>query len=131
MRKGTLSIAVAACLMALSAGTAKAETKPEGNEIRVVNRHATTVRVYVQDANGGRHLLGRVAASDFKVMTVPEAISAMGDVQIKVYPVAPFDALTVGVDGVKSRDITLQGSTAVNMYVECDLQSSTLEIAKG
>lgn len=135
MRKGTLGVAMAACLMAFNAGTAKAETKPEaksGNEIRVVNRHATTVRVYVQDANGGRHSLGRVAASDFKVMTVPAEISAMGNVQIKVYPVAPFEALTLaGVDGIQSRGIALDGKDALNMFVECDLQRSTVEIAKG
>jgi len=132
-RMGALSVAVAACMAALSAGTAEAATAAPAadHEIRVVNRHATTVRVYVQDADGGLHMLGRVAASDFKVMQLPAQFTSMGKVQIKVFPVMPFDALTMRVDGVQSRGIALDGKDAVNLYVECDLQRSTLEIANG
>jgi hypothetical protein len=132
-RMGALSVAVAACLATLTAGTAEATTAAPAvdHEIRVVNRHATTVRVYVQDANGGLHMLGRVAASDFKVMKVPAKIAGMGKVQIKVFPAAPFEALTMGADGVQSRGFALDGRDAVNLYVECDLQRSTLEIANG
>ena len=134
MTKGTLSVALAACLVAFNAGTAKAETEPVApadHEIRVVNRHATTVRVYVQDANGGLYLLGKVGASDFKIMTVPAKLAAMGAVQIKVYPVAPFEALSRGVDGIQSRNIELRDYDALNMYVECDLHRSVVEIARG
>ena len=132
-RMGALSVAMAACMATLAAGTVEAATVAPAadHEIRVVNRHATTVRVYVQDANGGLHMLGRVAASDFKVMKVPAEIAAMGKVEIKVFPVVPFQALTMGVDGVQSRGIALDGKDAVNLYVECDLQRSTLEIANG
>ena len=135
MRMGALSVVAAACMVALSAGTAKAETDSAApandHEIRVVNHHATTVRVYVQDADGGLHMLGRVGASDFKVLKVPAAITSLGQVQIKVFPVTPFDALTQAVDGIQSRGIALGGKDAVNMFVECDLKSSTVEIAKG
>ena len=132
MRMGALSVAAAACMMAVSAGAAKADTSAPASdhEIRVVNHHATTVRVYVQDANGGLHMLGRVGASDFKVLKVPAAVSELGQVQIKVFPVSPFDALTQAVDGIKSRGIALNGKDAVNMFVECDLEASTVEIAK-
>ena len=131
-RMGALSVAAAACMVALSAGPAKADnTAPTGDhEIRVVNHHATTVRVYVQDANGGTHMLGRVGASDFKVMKVPAAIAELGQVQIKVFPVSPFEALTQAVDGIQSRGIALSGKTAVNLFVECDLKHSSVEIAK-
>ena len=135
MRMGALSMVAAACMVALSAGTARAETDSAApandHELRVVNHHATTVRVYVQDANGGLHLLGKVGASDFKVLKVPAGVTSLGQVQIKVFPVSPFDALTQAVDGVQSRGIALDGRDALNMFVECDLSRSTVEIANG
>jgi len=134
MRKGTLSVALAVCLAALNAGTASAQTQsaaPADHELRVVNGYGTTVRVYVQDAKGGLYMLGRVAASDFKIMKVPAALTAKGMVHIEVYPVPPFEALTPATDGIATRSIELNGRDAVNMYVEPDLLRSVVEIANG
>jgi hypothetical protein len=134
MRKGTLSVVVAACLMAVNAGTAMAETEPSAppdHEVRVVNRYGTTVLVYVKDADGGVYLLGRVAASDFKVMKVPAKLTVKGAVEIEVYPVAPFETLMRGADGIESHRIRMSGHDALNMYVECDLLHSTVEIVRG
>ena len=134
MRKGTLSVALAVCLAALNAGTAGAQTQsgaPADHELRVVNGYGTTVRVYVQDADGGLHMLGRVAAADFKILKVPAALTAKGMVQIEVYPIPPFEALTPATDGIETRRIELNGATAVNMYVESELLRSVVEIANG
>jgi hypothetical protein len=131
MRKGTLSIALAACMVALNAGAAMAAEPPQGHEVRVVNRNARMVRVYVQDANGGLHMLGRVAASDFQILKVPAEVTAMGDVQIKVFPIDGFQSLAGGEDGIQTRGINLDGRDAVNLFVENDLGRSLVEIAKG
>jgi hypothetical protein len=134
MRKGTLSVALAACLAAFNVGAVSAQTPagaPVDHEIRVVNGYGTTVRVYVRDVDGGVYMLGRVAASDFKIMKVPAALTAKGTVHIEVYPVPPFEALTRATDGIATRSIELTGSSAVNMYVESDLLRSVVEIAKG
>lgn len=135
MRKGTLSVALAACLVAFSAGAVSAETDPGApaadHELRVVNRYGATVSVYVQDADGALHMLGRVGASDFKILKVPEAITAKGRVHIEVYPVAPFESLIPEADGIVSGGFELDGSAAANMYVECDLLRSVVEIPKG
>lgn len=134
MRKGTLGIALAVCLTALSAGTASAQTQAAAtadHELRVVNGYGTTVRVYVQDADGGLYMLGRVAAADFKILKVPAALTAKGMVHIEVYPIPPFEALTPATDGITTRSIELNGATAVNMYVKSDLLRSVVEIANG
>lgn len=134
MKNGTLSVALAACLVAFSAGAARAETTadaPADHEIRVVNRNATTVRVYVQDAKGCIRLLGMVAPSDFKVMKVPEAVSDKGQMRIEVYPVAPVGALTHATDGVATQRMELNGKDAVNVYLEFNLLRSVVEIVKG
>ena len=135
MRKGTLGVALAVCLTALNAGIASAQTRSAAtaadHELRVVNGYGTTVRVYVQDADGGLHMLGRVAAADFKILKVPAALTAKGMVQIEVYPIPPFEALTPATDGIETRRIELNGATAVNMYVESELLRSVVEIANG
>lgn len=76
MKKGTLHVALAAAIMGLGATSAKAETPaagPSNNtvELRVINNNASTVRVYVMDASGRLHRLGRVSSSDFKILQIP------------------------------------------------------------
>ena len=136
MKKGTLHIAVAAAaLLGLGATSVKAETPvvgPSNNtvELRVVNHHAASVNVFVRDAEGILHRMGKVARSDFGVMQIPGDIAAKGDVQIRVVPEAPVGSLAGGADGIETRDIQLKLGDAVNMFVETELTASPVEIQK-
>jgi hypothetical protein len=136
MRKGTLHVAVAATLLGLGATSAKAETPVAGPgnntvELRVVNNSTTAVRVYVMDANGKLHGLGRVWTDDFRVLEISGDIAAKGDVQIRVFPDQPVGSLQGEADGVESGSLSLKLGDAVNLYVESRINQSQVEIAKG
>jgi hypothetical protein len=136
MMKGTLHVALAAALLGLGATSAKAETPvagPANNtiDLRVVNNNASMVRVYVVDASGKLHQLGRVSRSDFKILEIPGALIAKGDVQIKVFPDEPVWSLQGGADGIRTRSLSLKLGDAVNLFLETNLDQSVVEIAKG
>lgn len=134
MKKGTLRIAVATAFLALGAASVNAETKPgpanNTLEIRLINNNASTVKVYVRDAKGRMHQLGRVAPSDFKILEVTKAITDMGSFEIKVYPSEPVWSLQGAADGVKTRELDLGMGDAVNFWVETEITDSMVEIIK-
>ena len=135
MRKGTLVAAVTVALLGLGATSAKAEPPvlgPANNtvDLRVVNNHASPVTVYVQDAKGRPHYLGRVATSDFKILEIPGNIAAMGDVKIQVYPWEPAWSLLGEAAGVATQQIPLRIGDALNVFVETDLLKTQIEIEK-
>ena len=137
MRKGTLVAAVAAAaLMGVGATSAKAEPAvlgPANNtvDLRVVNHHASPVTVYVQDANGRPHYLGRIGSSDFKILEIPGAITARGDVRIELHPSGPAGSLLGEPAGVKTAEIPLRIGDAVNVYVQPSLLQTKVELEKG
>ena len=135
MRKGTLVTAVAAALLGLGATSAKAEPPvlgPANNtvDLRVVNNHASPVTVYVQDARGRPHYLGRVGSSDFKILEIPGRFTAMGDVKIQVFPWEPAWSLLGEAAGVATNGLPLKLGDAVNVFVETDLAMTQVEIEK-
>ena len=135
MRKGTLVAAVAAALLGLGATSAKAEPPvlgPSNNtvDLRVVNNHASPITVYVQDAKGRPHYLGRVGTSDFKILEIPGNIAAMGDVKIQVYPWEPSWSLLGESAGVVTRNLPLKIGDAVNVFVENNLLNTQIELEK-
>ena len=131
MKTGMLRIAMAAALMAGSTGALKAEG-PANNtlEVRVINNNASVVRVYVQDAKGRLHQLGRVGRADFKIMEVPKAIADMGAFQIRVFPSEPVWSLMGDDHGVRTNALSLKLGDAVNFWVETDMAASKLEVIK-
>lgn len=137
MKKGTLVAAVAAvALMGVGATSAKAEPPvlgPTNNtvDLRVVNHHASTITVYVKDAKGRPHYLGRIGMADFKILEIPGAIAAMGDVKIEVHPSEPAGSLLGEPTGVQTAEIPLRIGDAVNVYVEPSLLQTKVEIEKG
>ncbi|NJD18030.1 MAG: hypothetical protein FIA95_01910 [Gemmatimonadetes bacterium] len=136
MRKGTLVAAVAAALLGVGATSAMAEPPVRGPanntvDLRVVNNHPSPVTVYVQDAKGRPHYLGRIGSSDFKVLEIPGAIAAMGDVAIEVFPSEPAWSLLGESAGVKTNKIPLRIGDAVNIFIETSLLSTQVEIEKG
>jgi hypothetical protein len=134
MRKGTLVAAVTVALLGLGATSANAEPVmgPANNtvDLRVVNNHASPVTVYVQDAKGRPHYLGRVATSDFKVLEIPGDIAAMGDVKIQVYPWEPAWSLLGESAGVATKLLPLRIGDAVNIFVETNLLATQVELEK-
>jgi len=135
MRKGTLVAAVTvALLQGLGATSANAEPVmgPANNtvDLRVVNNHASPVTVYVQDARGRPHYLGRVATSDFKILEIPGDIAAMGDVKIQVYPWEPAWSLLGESAGVATKLLPLRIGDAVNIFVETNLLATQVELEK-
>lgn len=137
MKKGTLQVAVAvAALMGMGAATVKAETPvagPSNNtvEIRVINHNAALVRVFVQDAKGGTHELGRVAGSDFGILEIPGALVAEGAVTIRVYPSEPVWSLLGDQDGIRTKAMSLKLGDAVNIFLEPRLDRSQVEVQRG
>lgn len=136
MRKGTLVAAVATALLgpgATSVEAAPPALGPSTNtvEVRVVNNHASRVLVYVQDARGRLHSLGRVAPDDFKILQIPGKIAARGEVQIRIFPSEPAWSLMGEGAGVATHHLSLKLGDAVNVFVETDLLDTQVEIEKG
>ena len=135
-RKGTLVAAVAAALLGVGATSVKAEPPVRGPanntvDLRVVNNHPSPVTVYVKDANGRSHYMGRIASDDFKILEIPGAIAAKGDVSIEVFPSEPAWSLLGESAGVKTNTIPLRIGDAVNVFVETSLLNTQVEIEKG
>jgi hypothetical protein len=136
MRKGTLVAAVAVALVGLGATSVKAEPPVRGPanntvDLRVVNNHASPVTVYVKDTRGRAHYLGRVSPSDFKILEIPGAITAKGEVQIEVYPSEPAWSLLGEAAGITTQKLPLKLGDALNVFVEVNLLSTQVEVEKG
>lgn len=136
MRKGMMVVACAATLLGMGAGQAGAATPvrgPSNNtvDLRVVNKHATPVVVYVQDAKGRTHYLGRVSPADFKILEIPGALAAMGDLRIDIFPRVPVGSLLGDPDGVRTEGFTVKLGDAINVFVETNLLRSQVEFERG
>jgi hypothetical protein len=99
-----------------------------GREIVVVNDYTSTVRVFVQDADGTVHNLGRVVRGEVKQFTAPTEILERGNFRVRIHPVmrASWDGHT----NIKTRSITVTDDEQVIMWLTADLEESTLEVVK-
>ncbi len=136
MMKGMCRVALMMGMVAFSAASAEAAQlngpgDDAGHEVRVVNNYQSPVRVYVQDANGRMHLIGRVARGKFKVLEVSAEIADMGDVRLKVYPSQPVWSLVGNNNGIKTKVLSLQDGDAITMWLETDLSKSMIEVQQG
>ena len=134
--KGMYRVALMMGLVAFSAASAEAaEINGSGDEadheVRVVNNFQSPVRVYVQDANGRLHLLGRVARGKFKVLEVSSEIAEMGKLRLKIYPNEPVWSLFASSIGIKTRELHLQDGDAITVWLETDLTQSMIEVQRG
>jgi hypothetical protein len=126
-------MAMATAFLALGASSAKAEMSgPESNtlEIRLLNNHSSAVRVYVEDTFGRTRSLGWVNRSDFKVLTLPEGITDLGAVQIKIFPDELVWSPTAAPDGIRTMPLNLKAGDVVNFWVETALTDSYLQIVR-
>lgn len=102
-----------------------------GHELRVVNNHMTEVRVFVTDAAGRTHHLGRVRRGQYKVLNVSADIAAKGPVQVKFFPADPAWSPMTTDRGIQTSDIDLADGQAVHAFLEAELTGSVVEIASG
>jgi len=99
-------------------------------EIYVVNNHLVDVRVYVEDAEGKLHNLGRIARGTLRNIQVP-AECAGGDYRIKIYPTAPVWSPVSDEYGVKTNPLNNERDRQVTVWLEADLTQSLVEIDRG
>jgi hypothetical protein len=133
--KGMYRVALMMGLVASSAASVEAAvidgTPDATHEIRVVNNYVSPVRVYVQDAQGRLHQLGRVGRGRFKVLKVSNEIAELGDFRLKIYPSEPIGSLVGDDDGIKTRELALEAGEAINLWLETDLTQSMVQVEKG
>jgi len=126
-------LAVAALLTAgvqpASATPARGVDSPRGHAIRVMNNSATAVHVFVQDARGRVHDLGRVASDARETLMAPTELA--GPFKIEVRPVAPVWAPWTSPEGIGTHALNLPDGATVNFWVETDLRNSRIEIPRG
>ena len=126
--KGTFRVLVAIAALAAGVSTAEAtETTPDTHEIRVINDYATPVEVYLEDAKGNLHALGRVADAEFKVLEVADDVVAMGDFHLKIYPEARMGTMVDATSGIRSVELRLDHGDAVNVWLGTELARSQIE----
>ena len=128
-----LRLTMAASALFLGAAPASATTtgpdEVEGHEVRVVNNSLAAVRVFVEDADGRIHNIGRVRRGQYKVLSVANEIAARGPVQVKFVPSDPEGASLGTDEAIRTNDLTLADGQALNAFLEADLTRSVLELA--
>lgn len=108
-----------------------ASSAAAGHELRVVNNHMTSVRVFVTDAEGRLHHLGQVRRGQYKVLNLPADITAKGSVRVQFLPADRTWSSIAGDDGIVTSAIELGDGQAVHAFLEAELAGSEVEIANG
>lgn len=103
---------------------------PPVNGIHVMNNYQAMVRVYVEDADGRLHRLGRVHQGELKEFAIPADLADEA-VSVKIFPSQPAWALQQDDYGVKTNPLDLEGLSHVTIWVEPDLSKSVVELARG
>ena len=132
--RGVLGSCAVAALLTVGAQAAWAapavgDDGPAGHAIRVMNNSASAIQVYLKDARGHMHDLGRVATDGRETFTAPTGLA--GPFQIEVRPVAPVAAPWTSPDGVGTHVLNVPDGTRVDLWVEMDLKKSRVEIPRG
>lgn len=129
----SLGAAPASALSTGGTATGPAVSGPDavGHELRVVNNHLTEIRVFVTDAAGRTHHLGRVRRGQYKVLNVAADIAAKGPVQVKFFPADPAWSPMAHDGGIETSAIDLGDGQAVHAFLEAELTGSVVEIANG
>jgi len=133
MGRGTFWVAAAAAAMlGVDAGpTAALNHEAEGPlGVRVINNNASPVEVWVEDGHGRQRRLGRVAASDVRLLAVPEEAVATGQVQVKVYTDQPVWSNAGDQFGVRTRTLDPDELEVIQFWVEPNLERSQVALVR-
>jgi hypothetical protein len=133
MGRGTFwAAAAAAVMLAVHAGPATAlDDGPTGAlGVRVINNNASPVEVWVEDGHGRLRRLGRVAASEVRLLAVPEKALATGRLQVKVYTDEPVWSNAGDQFGVRTRTLDPAELEVIQFWVEPNLERSQVELVR-
>jgi hypothetical protein len=103
---------------------------PPFNGIHVMNNYQGMVRVYVEDAAGRLHRLGRVQKGELREFEIPTAVADQ-EFRVKIFPSQPAWALQQDDYGVKTNPLDVELLSHVMIWVEPDLSKSVVELARG
>ena len=135
MGRKMLGIMLAGSLLVVGATSADAMPLNDADgatlEVRVINNHAASVRVFVEDAKGRVHTLGTVRPAEYSAIEVPGELTALGDVKIKVFPAAPAWTSVPADSGVRTQALDADDFEAIQFWVEPDLRRSQVELVRG
>ncbi|MDH3423439.1 MAG: hypothetical protein OEN00_10645, partial [Gemmatimonadota bacterium] len=95
----------------------------------VMNNYLTDVRVYIEDANGHLHNMGRLARGSLASFPVPDELG-VGEFRVKIYPAAAAGSLISEDYGVKTSPLVSARDQQVRVWLEADLAESIVEIAR-
>ena len=102
----------------------------EGPEVRVVNNHGYRIQLVLVDAEGTHRTLGSVASRQAKVFTLDPALAGNGPVRVKVVLDEPAWSPANADVAVRSGDLQLDADSAVYVWIETDLESTSIEIVQ-
>ena len=98
-------------------------------QVLVMNNYLTDVRIFIEDAQGKLHNMGRLARGSLADFTVPEDI-ASETFRVKVFPAPMPGSSLAGDDGVKTNELHSPQDQQVRMWLESDLPNSIVEVAR-
>ena len=131
-KKGMFQVFAAVAVLALLVNTGEAAANPTGShEIRVINDYATPVEVYLEDAQGKLHELGRVDDADFQVLALDKELAALGEFRLKIFPVARMGTMVDASAGIASVELAVDEGDAVNVWLGEELTRSQIEVTRG
>ena len=132
--KTMFRVALTAVLVAGSVASADAaETQGPDEmttEVHVVNNHLVPVRVYMEDAEGKLHRLGRVARGGVASYEISDEF-ASADFRIKVFPTSAAWSPVSDDYGVKTNPLNVERDRQVTVWLETELDQSMVEIDRG
>lgn len=131
----TLRVALLMGLMTMSAVSVEAKEvhSPDDEmttQVLVINNSVTDVRVYIEDADGRLHNMGRLTRGSLTGFDVPRELTR-GEFRVKVYPAAMPGSRFADGEGVKTNPLSTERDRQVRVWLEADLPSSIVEIARG
>lgn len=133
MRK-MIRVALVAGMMMMSVASVEAREvhSPDdemATQVLVMNNYLTDVRVYIEDSKGRLHHMARLARGSVANFEVPSEL-AEGEFRVKVFPAAMPGTRLADDKGVKTNPLTAGRDHQVRVWLEADLPSSIVEIAR-
>ncbi len=96
------------------------------SDIVVVNDYTTAVRVYVEDAEGSVHRLGRVGRGKVRQFETPADVLERGSFRVRIRPIDPY--LGPNRVNIKTKVLNVRENEQVIMWLKTDLRETAVEI---
>lgn len=123
-----MGLVLATSTTALAADTV-AQPDDGGPQVYVMNNHRSDVRVYAEDTDGKLHHLGRVARGQLGAFELAAEVTKT-EFRIKVFPQSPAWSPLDDDFGIKTNPLDANEVETVTMWLEADLERSTVEVGR-